>query len=90
MNLQDSSVRKNKLIERIAAQRVELSSVVQNLERPLGMLDKGLTFAQKLKHQPKLLLGLALLIAVILRKRFPALVKRAPILAIAQWWFLKK
>lgn len=90
MNLQDSSARKNKLIERIAAQRIELSSIVQNLERPLGMLDRGFLFAQKLKHHPKFLLALAVLVAVVLRKRLPALIKRAPILAVAQWWFLKK
>jgi hypothetical protein len=83
------NTRKEKLVERIALQRVELATNLQNLQRPFSMFDKGYAIAQKLRQQPKWLIGSALLVVFIFRKRLYAMMKRVPLLTVIRWWLLK-
>ncbi len=88
MSLQKLATRRTVLIERIAQQRNDVALLSQAIERPLRFVDKGYTFIQKVRQQPKFVLAGTLLLAVVFRKSL--LSKKTTILAITQWFLFKK
>jgi hypothetical protein len=90
MSLQQLIARRTALVERIAQQRVDLAIQTQPFERPAGYFDKGYTLVQKIKQQPKLLLGAVTLGAILFHKRLP-IAKIMPLsLMLAKWLFKYK
>jgi len=87
MSLQKLATRRTVLIERIAQQRNDVALLSQAIERPLRFVDKGYTFIQKVRQQPKFVLVGTLLLAAVFRKSL--LSKKATVLAIAKWFILK-
>ena len=90
MSLQEAIARRASLIERITQQREELQVLTEVLERPIGWIDKGYGFAQKIRQKPMLSLGAALLSVLVLRKQLPVIKIGAKLLKIAKWWFSLK
>ncbi len=90
MDLQKLATRRKALVERIAQQRADLAMLVNVFERPASYFDKSYAFAQKIKHQPKWVLGTALASAFVFRKCLPPAGLSAAFWKITQWWFAKK
>jgi len=88
MSAQKLAARRAELVQRIAQQRNDIAILTHSLERPMSFFDKGYALVQKFKQQPKLVLAGALLFATAFRK--PAFRISATLLAIAEWFILKK
>ena len=90
MSLQEAIARRASLIERITQQREELQVLTEALESPMGWIDKGYGFAQKIGKKPMLSLGAALLSVLVLRKQQHVIKIGTKLLKIAKWWFSLK
>ena len=90
MSLQEVIARRASLIERITQQREELQVLTEVLERPIGWIDKGYGFAQKIGKNPLLSLGVTLLSMLVLRKQLQVITIGTKLLKIAKWWFSLK
>lgn len=78
-------IRKKQLVERIALQRAELATVLQNLEQSFSIFDQGYGFAQEIRKHSLWVTSSCLLLALIFRKRVYAMIKRIPLLALCGW-----
>lgn len=88
MSLKTLMVRRNELIQQIARQRDDIALLTHSIEGPLRFVDQGYAILQKMKHQPKFVLAGTFLLAIVFHK--PLLRKSATIVAITQWFLLKK
>lgn len=86
MSLQEIMVRRTCLLQRIAQQRVELGTQAQSLRRSSDLFDKGYNLARKIRLHHKLVLSVALLSLMVLRKRMPITKLGVTALTVASWW----
>lgn len=82
------AARRSELIQRIAQQRDDIALLMQPVEGPLKLIDRGYDLIQKIKQQPKLILASTFLFAAVFRK--PLLRRSAMILGVAKWFLLSK
>jgi hypothetical protein len=57
--LESVAIRRLEILEKIAAQRLELVALSQDFQRPLGVVDTGLKGINFIRNHPTLLAGLA-------------------------------
>jgi hypothetical protein len=57
--LESVAIRRLEILEKIAAQRMELSEISQDFQRPLGVVDTGLKGINFIRSHPALMASLA-------------------------------
>ena len=57
--LESVAIRRLEILEKIAAQRMELAEISQDFQRPLGVVDTGLKGINFIRNHPALMAGLA-------------------------------
>lgn len=67
--LQQLAERRALLIDRSAQQRSALGDCYRQLQKPAGLLDKGLALLRSARHHPGLVLGAGVAAAYLLRKQ---------------------
>jgi hypothetical protein len=90
VSLSELAERRALLIQKIAQQRNDVTSLTQSFIYPAGCFDKGYALAKNIMQKPQWLIGAALLGGMIFRKRLPTLGFGIPLLKIAQWWLFRK
>jgi hypothetical protein len=90
MSLSKVVARRAFLVQKIAEQRNDITSLTESLIYPANCFDKGYALVKNVMQKPQWLIGVALLSGMIFRKRLPTLRFGIPLLKIAQWWFFRK